>query len=82
MKKIVSLILAFILVLSLSVPAFAVTNLPASEDEPSADADGSRAEQTVWFFRDNNGILEKRLWSLTYRKWLTDWIPCGVAVDP
>ena len=82
MKKIVSLLLVFILVLSLSVPAFAAPDLPVGEEELSADADGTRAEQTVWFFRNNNGILEKRLWSITYRKWLTDWIPCGTFVDP
>lgn len=82
MKKVVSMLLALILVLSISVPAFAVTDLPDSENEPSESVDGTRAEQTVWFFRNNNGILEKRLWSLTYGKWLTDWIPCGTFVDP
>lgn len=32
-----------------------------------------RAEQTEWYYRINNGILERRLWSLTNQCWLTDW---------
>ncbi len=82
MKKVVSLLLALILVFSISVPAFAASDLPASENELSESAEGTRAEQTRWYFRNNNGILEKRLWSLTYGRWLTDWIPCGTFVDP
>jgi hypothetical protein len=33
------------------------------------------AEETVWSYRINNGILEKRLWSVTNLRWLTDWMP-------
>lgn len=82
MKRIVSLLLAMIVLLSVSVPAFATADLPNVEDEQPAPSEGYRIEQTVWFFRNNNGILEKRLWSLTYGRWLTDWIPCGTIVDP
>ena len=33
------------------------------------------AEQTQWYVRVNeNGQLQKRLWSITYGVWLTDWI--------
>lgn len=32
------------------------------------------AEQTVWYNRIYNGMLQKRLWSITYGEWLTDWI--------
>ena len=32
------------------------------------------SEETVWYNRIYNGMLQKRLWSLTYQKWLTDWI--------
>lgn len=35
----------------------------------------TRVEETDWFYRNNNGVIEKRLWSYTYGKWLTDWIP-------
>lgn len=32
------------------------------------------AEETEWVYRIHNGYYEKRLWSITYGKWLTDWI--------
>lgn len=32
-----------------------------------------RAEQTEWRYRVVDGKLQKRLWSLTYGKWLTEW---------
>lgn len=32
-----------------------------------------RAEQTEWRVREVDGRWQKRLWSLTYGKWLTDW---------
>lgn len=38
-------------------------------------------EQTRWEYRVNNGNYEKRLWSITYNKWLTDWIIIG-PVNP
>lgn len=31
--------------------------------------------ETVWHYRTNNGVLEKRLWSVTHNCWLTDWMP-------
>ena len=31
------------------------------------------AEQTEWYFRIVDGRLQKRLWSITWGKWLTDW---------
>lgn len=83
MKKLVSMLLSLLLVLSLSVPAFAATNLPSSTvDFAAPSIEDPNAEQTVWYFRNNNGIIEKRLWSLTYGIWLTDWIPIGTVIDP
>lgn len=36
-----------------------------------------RVEEFVWFFRTlDNGKRQKRLWSLTYQYWATDWIDC------
>ncbi|QIB70308.1 hypothetical protein Ami103574_13850 [Aminipila butyrica] len=32
-----------------------------------------RAAETEWRFRTVNGKGQKRLWSITYNKWLTDW---------
>ena len=31
------------------------------------------SEETVWYNRIYNGMLQRRLWSITYRKWLTEW---------
>lgn len=35
------------------------------------------AEETTWYVRQNpqTGKWEKRLWSITNEKWLTDWLP-------
>ncbi|EHL07556.1 hypothetical protein HMPREF0322_01673 [Desulfitobacterium hafniense DP7] len=33
------------------------------------------AEETEWYYRVQNGVMEKRLWSITKRVWLTDWMP-------
>lgn len=32
------------------------------------------AEETGWYYRTVNGKLQKRLWSYTYRRWLTSWV--------
>lgn len=41
--------------------------------EPTVTGE-ERAEQTVWYYRTYEGKLQKRLWSITYGKWLTDWM--------
>lgn len=33
-------------------------------------------EETMWYTRIKDGKLQKRLWSITYGRWLTDWIDC------
>ena len=43
--------------------------------EPTVTGE-ERAEQTKWYYRTHDGKLQKRLWSVTYGKWLTDWIDC------
>lgn len=32
-----------------------------------------RAELTEWCYRIYNGVLQRRLWSITQNMWLTDW---------
>jgi hypothetical protein len=39
----------------------------------------TREEAFMWFYRTHNGIRQKRLWSLTYGHWVTDWIDIGPA---
>lgn len=34
----------------------------------------ARAIETKWYYRTYNGVYQKRLWSLTDQKWLTDWM--------
>ena len=36
----------------------------------------TREEVLMWFYRMHNGIQQKRLWSVTYGYWITDWIDC------
>lgn len=82
MKKVFAFIFALMVCLSLSFPAFAdniVTDdfadiVTSSEIQPLA-------EETEWFVRIRNGMIEKRLWSYTYGKWLTDWIVVGPAPE-
>lgn len=53
-----------------------VSNAYAGEITTSAKtatAVSPRAEQTEWVYRFVNGKLQKRLWSITYGKWLTKW---------
>lgn len=45
-------------------------------DEIESSESVARTEETEWFYRTINGVREKRLWSYTYNKWLTDWMPC------
>lgn len=42
----------------------------------SEDTVSPRAEETIWYTRTYNGKSQKRLWSVTRRIWLTDWIDC------
>ena len=57
--------------ISTSAYAGALTPIAISEQGDVAPA----AEQTQWVFRVNeDGVIQKRLWSITYGIWLTDWI--------
>jgi len=46
-------------------------------DIPSVELNSSiitpQSEVTEWVYRYNNGVLQERLWSRTYAKWLTEW---------
>ena len=72
-KFIISSILVLLLCCSFIMPAAAA---PYSPDGNTAEAYSvTRAEETKWYYRVNNGVVEKRLWSITNGVWLTDWEP-------
>jgi len=78
MKKIVSLILIVVVLLALALPVAAadVNSVVVNDKEIVNEYDASpRWEVTGWYFRVNNGVLEQRLWSYTFRRWVTDWHP-------
>lgn len=79
MKKIKSLLICFLLMLTafssaLAVPAFAESAV--SQAAASASEISPLAEQTKTYYRTYNGRRQYRIWSITYQYWLTDWIDC------
>jgi hypothetical protein len=81
MKKLLSTTIVVIMLLATlsgTVSAAAAeeyTFEPVLVNETSDSDSSTRAEQTVWYFTLIDGVPYKRLWSITYGKWLTDWIP-------
>ena len=70
-KKLITTLIVFLLSSCLfPVNSVAQAALPTSIEDPVVPA----AEQTVWYTRVYNGKLQKRLWSITWGEWLTDWI--------
>ena len=51
-------------------PVYAQTNV---SNYPSIS---TKAEKVRWYYRNHKGIKQKRLWSITYGHWKTDWINC------
>ena len=51
-------------------PAVYASEIPVL---PATETLEERAEETVWKYRNVDGKLQKRLWSLTYGKWITEW---------
>jgi len=69
-KLITTLIIALLSLNVLPINAAAEAVIPAAiVEEPATPA----SEETVWYNRIYNGKLQRRLWSLTYQKWLTEW---------
>ncbi len=52
-------------------PVFYANSVQLSQDDSVSP---TRAEETKWYYRTVNGVLQKRLWSVTYGRWLTDWM--------
>lgn len=81
MKKIISLLLSFVLFFGLSTTAFAKSTSTPEATIAVVDTDQAepvRAEETEWYVRiTETGLIQKRLWSITYGYWKTDWITVG-----
>ncbi len=81
MKRLISLILALVICFSFSSLAFA--EWPEEPEEESGEelvvpGEQTRWEETEWYYRiTDDGLFQRRLWSITYRKWLTDWETIG-----
>lgn len=75
MKRLMVLALTLILTLSLfAAPAMAAREIQAAGAQSAAPL---AEEVTSWIYRHlENGQRQKRLWSVTYKRWLTDWINC------
>jgi hypothetical protein len=80
-KKTIKLLLGIITATMLmSMPVIASEPIPESETMVEVgEEEPTREEELMWFFRTYNGMRQKRLWSLTYQHWVTDWIDIGPA---
>lgn len=72
----------FCATLSIIITSFMLFPVQASDINFSKIVPNSNAEyitpkasETVWYYRTNNGKKERRLWSITEGKWLTNWMP-------
>lgn len=73
-KMVVALLLALLAFgncMSVMAAEATIPALPVEADENSATP---YAEETVWYERYYEGRWQRRLWSITNRCWLTDWI--------
>lgn len=81
MKRFICTLLAISLCCSIGVSAFAEysdsTYADNYEGKVIFASEPSRAEETEWVVRFYDGLIQRRLWSITYGYWLTDWETIG-----
>lgn len=82
MKKLISLLLALALCFSLASGIVAHADGASDDAKPgfstSDPSNPMRPEETKWYYRiTDDGLLQMRLWSITYGYWKTDWITYG-----
>lgn len=75
MKTIKTIIISILICMSLfgSVSAAGVQR-PETEPQIESGTIQPRGEETRWYYRTVDGVKQMRLWSITYGRWLTDWI--------
>lgn len=73
-KTVVALLLVLSMVGSCVSALAAETVFPIQPAQAEDSGISPQAEETVWYTRVHDGMLQKRLWSITNERWLTDWI--------
>lgn len=68
------MLLVILLSLTFSVNVYAVEIPAGNAIDQNWHQTITRAEQTRWYYRKYNGVMQKRLWSITYGRWKTKWI--------
>lgn len=76
-KTALALTLALLTAASCLPVMAAEPQLPSAATQATGGSISPQAEETVWYTRMYNGKLQKRLWSITNRCWLTEWIDVG-----
>lgn len=74
MKKVLLIVLAALCTINIiGVAAFAA-EIPEEVPVSSDTIVTPQTEEVEWIFRMYYGVMQKRLWSITYGVWLTDWM--------
>ena len=75
-KRFTSLLLALLLLFSLSATTFAMATPPT---EAMTESESPRADEIIAYYRvNNNGLLEMRRWNATRGYWIDDdWFVIG-----
>lgn len=75
-KRVISFLLAIVMIFSALILTVSAANMGDATEALSESSGQARAEEVKWYYRTYNGVLQMRLWSVTYGYWLTDWINC------
>ena len=76
MKALLGIMIATQLFMAPAVPMETVTYEEPEVVTEVLEEEPTRLEEFMWFYRFYNGKQQKRLWSITYMHWVTDWIDC------
>ena len=78
-KRLFACLFAVLMALSFVVPVMAteavattVVYTPVEQVDPITEIIPFN-EQTRIYFRNNGGVLQFRVWSITWGRWITDW---------
>lgn len=69
-KGLLYVILSILVFINIPINVYSISQETTSESTITIQ----RSEEVSWYYRDVAGGKQKRLWSHTYGRWLTDWI--------